>query len=100
MKNLYISIFVFLISTNFAFGQSVNELIKRKDSLNFILQKVDVKIGELKNQKSELEDRIEVLQKQVANINREKNRFEIKQELIQGFHVAVDFMGGILGINL
>ena len=89
MKHLFTCIFVFLISTNFIFGQFLTDFTKKKDSLNLIIENIDSLINKLESEKLRL-------QKQLSDISQEASRNEIQQQFSKGFPITINFMGGIL----
>lgn len=89
MKHFYLYILTLLFSTNVVFGQSFEELNKKIDSLNLILEGVDLQINELNKRKHEL-------RKQISEVNQKKNKLELEKEYLEGIPVTINNMGGTL----
>jgi hypothetical protein len=73
----------------FLYGQPVENLNKKIDSLNAILSDVDVEITELTKRKNELL----VLR---GELNQRKSNLEQESELPEGIPVVINYLGGIL----
>jgi hypothetical protein len=89
MRQFYIFTLILFFSTSLLKGQSIDELNVKLDSLNSILEIVDLQISELNNRKTEV-------RQQISELNQRKNKLDLEKEYVEGIPVTINFMGGTL----
>lgn len=89
MKHISIIVSVFIISVNFVFSQSMDQLNLKTDSIKLLIKSIDDQTKELLMNKLSLELNLKEL-------NQKKNTLYIEKELVTGIPVVINFMGGIL----
>lgn len=89
MRRIYPSILLFFALPSFTFGQSIEELNKKSDSLNMLVKQIDAQIDTLSHRKFDLK-------REIAEINQKKNKLEWEEEAKKGIRATINFMGGIL----
>jgi hypothetical protein len=89
MKNIFLFIVVFTISSNALLSQSIEEYNKKIDSLNAVVKEVDIEISELNKRKTEIK---EILR----TVIQERNSLEFESQLIEGIPITLNAFGGRL----
>jgi hypothetical protein len=80
---------VLFLLPNLLFGQLLNELIRKQDSIEKILNNIDSEIKELESTK-------ELIRNELNFIIQEKNKLELENEFLEGIPVKINSMGGTL----
>lgn len=75
--------------TSFVFGQSIEKLNLKTDSIKLSIKSIDEQMEKLNLKKLSL-------QLKLTELNQQKNKILLEKELVSGIPVIVNFMGGVL----
>lgn len=89
MKQILLFIVLPLFFINVGFGQSLDELNLKTDSLNALIKEIDVQIEMLDQRKTPLK-------RQIAELNQKKSKLEWEHEFLEGILVTINSDGGRL----